>query len=66
MRLKVEVPSITDLATTTAYNVIEDKIPNVSDLVKKTDYEGKNIRNGKNISLLLTMINSWIVYFTQR
>ena len=58
MRLKVEVPSITDLATTTAYNVIEDKIPNVSDLVKKTDYEGKNIRNGKNISLLLTMINS--------
>ena len=66
MRLKVEVPSITDLATTTVYNVIEDKIPNVSDLVKKTDYEGKNIRNGKNISLLLTMINSWIVYFTQR
>ena len=58
MRLKVEVPSITDLATTTAYNVIEDKIPNVSDLVKKTDYEEKNIRNGKNISLLLTMINS--------
>ena len=58
MRLKVEVPSITDLATTTVYNVIEDKIPNVSDLVKKTDYEGKNIRNGKNISLLLTMINS--------
>ena len=58
MRLKVEVLSITDLATTTAYNVIEDKIPNVSDLVKKTDHEGKNIRNGKNISLLLTMINS--------
>ena len=31
-----KIPSITGLATTAALTAVEDKIPNVSDLVKKT------------------------------
>ena len=34
-------PSITGLATASALNAIENKIPNVIDLVKKTDYNAK-------------------------
>ena len=33
-----KIPSITNLATTTALTAVENKIPNVSNLVKKTDY----------------------------
>ena len=40
MKLK-KIPSITNLATTTALTAIENKIPNVSNLVKKTDYNTK-------------------------
>ena len=40
MRLK-KIPNITHLATTTALTVVENKIPNVSNLVKKTDYNTK-------------------------
>ena len=40
MKLK-KIPSITNLATTTALAAIENKIPNVSNLVKKTDYNTK-------------------------
>ena len=40
MKLK-EIPSITNLATTTAFTAVENKIPNVSNLVKKTDYNTK-------------------------
>ena len=35
--VKNEIPSITDLATTTAFTSVENKIPNVGDLVKKAD-----------------------------
>ena len=35
MRLKSEIPNITNLATTTDLTTVENKIPNVSDLVKK-------------------------------
>ena len=36
--VKGEIPSINNLATTTALTAVENKIPNVSNLVKKTDY----------------------------
>ena len=33
--IKEEIPSITNLATTTALTVVENEIPDVSNLVKK-------------------------------
>ena len=41
MRLKKEIPSIANLATTTALTSVEHKITNVSDLDKKADYDAK-------------------------
>ena len=34
--VKEEIPNITNLAATAALTAVENKIPNVSDLVKKT------------------------------
>ena len=39
--IKNEIPSITNLATTAALTTVGNKIPNVSDLVKKEDYDAK-------------------------
>ena len=39
--VKNAIPSITNLATTTALTAVENKIPSVSNLVKKTDYNTK-------------------------
>ena len=39
--VKGEIPSITNLATTTALAAVESKIPNVSNLVKKADCNTK-------------------------
>ena len=36
--IKNEIPSITNLTTTDAFTTVENKIPNVSDLVKKAGY----------------------------
>ena len=36
-----KIPSIIDLSTTAALTAVENKIPKVSTLVKKTDYDGK-------------------------
>ena len=36
--IKGEIPNITNLATNTAFTAVENKIPNVSNLDKKTDY----------------------------
>ena len=41
MRLKKQVASITNLVTTTALISAQNKIPNVSNLVKETDYNTK-------------------------
>ena len=35
------MPSISGLATTSSLTAVENKIPNVSDLVKRTDYDRK-------------------------
>ena len=36
-----KVPSIFGLATTAAFIAVENKIPDISNLVKKTDYDAK-------------------------
>ena len=35
MRLKIKIPNITNLATTTGLTAVENKTPGVSNLVKK-------------------------------
>ena len=39
--IKGKIPNITNLATGTALNAVENKIPSPSHLVKKTDYSTK-------------------------
>ena len=57
-------PSITGLATTTALTAVENKIPNVSTLVKKIMLQ-KNQALKKNILLFLIIINLQITYLMQ-
>ena len=47
MRLKKKIASITNLVTTTALISAQNKIPNVSNLVKETDYNTKINEIGK-------------------
>ena len=56
MRLKNKKPNITGLATTAALNAVENKIPNVSNLVMMQKYQ--TLR--KNILLLLIIINKFM------
>ena len=35
------MPNITGLATNSALTAVENKIPNIGNLVKKTDYDAK-------------------------
>ena len=46
-KVKGEIPSITNSATTTALTTVQKKIPKFSDLVKKSDYDAevKDIKN---------------------
>ena len=39
--IKTEIPSTSDLAVTSILTAVENKIPLVSNLVKKTDYTTK-------------------------
>ena len=38
------IPNITNLATTIALTAVENKIPNVSNLVRKTDFKPRIIK----------------------
>ena len=49
--------SITNLATTTSLTAIENKIPNVINLVNKTDYNKKINEIEKRKLLIMIMIN---------
>ena len=40
-KVKGEIPSITNLTTTVALTTIENKVPNVSDLVEKADIDAE-------------------------
>ena len=48
--VKGKLPSITNLAATIAITIVENKIPNASNLVKKTDYNTKINKIGKKIT----------------
>ena len=39
--IEYKIPSVINLATTAALTSVESKIPSVSDLVKKADYDAK-------------------------
>ena len=41
LRLKEKIPNITGLATSSALSAVENKIPNVNNLLKKADYDTK-------------------------
>ena len=64
--VKGEIPGITNLATTAAFTTVENKIPNFSDLVKKTDYDAKISEMQKNILVLLIIISSRVIHSMQR
>ena len=40
-KIESKIPSVSGLVTTSALTTVENKIPNVSNLVKKTDYDTK-------------------------
>ena len=48
---------------TAALTAVEDKMPNVSNLVKKADYDAKISEMEKEILLLLIIINLQKVYW---
>ena len=52
-----KVPNINNLATTAAFIALENKISDVSNLVKKTDYHTKFRENKKKLLLIMIMIN---------
>ena len=45
--IKGQITSITSLTSTDAFSVIENKIPDISDLVKKADYDTKKKKKSK-------------------
>ena len=51
-----EMPNITKLASTTALTAVENKIANVSNLVKETDYN-KLVKLKMKLLLIMIMIN---------
>ena len=48
-----KIPSVTNLVRIAGLNNVEHKKPNVTDLVKKEDYDAKISEMEKNILLLL-------------
>ena len=56
--VKGKVPNITNLATTSAYTVVENKIPIVSNLVKKIDYNALVNLKRKLMIMIITNILS--------
>ena len=58
-----EISSITNLAATTAPIIVENKIPNTNDLVKKKQIVMQKYQKWKmNILLLLTMASSQVIH----
>ena len=58
--VKGEIPNISHLATTTALNAVENKIPSVSNLVKKLTITQK-LTQLKRKLLIIIMINILIL-----
>ena len=59
-------PCVTNLVTTVALTSVDNKIPNVSDLVKNADYDAKILEMEKNILLLPMIISSRVIHLMQR
>ena len=57
-----KIPGITGLVTTAAINIVENKITDVSNLVKKTDYDAKISHIVANTLPHLIIINLLIKY----
>ena len=54
--MKGEIPSITNLATKTTVNAVENKIPSVSNLVGKTDCNTKINEFERILIIIMTNI----------
>ena len=48
------MPSISGLAGNSALTAVENKIPDVSSLIKKTDYNRKSVKLKKNLLIITT------------
>ena len=59
--VKNEIPSISNLATTSALTSVENKIPSVSNLVKKTDYNAANLVKKTDFDNKMSSLNRKIV-----
>ena len=59
--MKTEIPSISGLVTTSALTAVENKMPNVSNLLKKTDYDTKVNEIEKNITVYKSMTNTLLL-----
>ena len=57
--IESKIPSITGLATAAALNTIENKIPDISNLVKKADYDAKILDIKLNILLQLVKLQAY-------
>ena len=58
MGVKIKIPNITDLATTAALTVVENKTPNVSNLVtKKLTVAQVLVKLKIKLLLIIIMIN---------
>ena len=60
LEVKIKIPNITNLSNTAAPTAVENKTPNVVNLVKKTDYNTKLVKLKKKIIIImlnLIMIN---------
>ena len=56
MRLKSKIPNITILATTTTtLTAVANKIPNVGNLIKKTDYNTKLMKLKKKLIMIIVI-----------
>ena len=54
--LKVEIPSITNLNTTAALTTVENKLPNVSNLVKKVTITQKLMKWKRKLLILINIL----------
>ena len=59
--VKNEIPSISNLAKTSALTSVENKIPSVSNLVKKTDYNAANLVKKTDFDNKMSSLNRKIV-----
>ena len=59
--VKCKIPNITNLANTTSLTAIEKEIPNVSDLIKKTDYNTKLSEIEKKIEIFFSISRIFVL-----